>query len=64
VAQSLFHDHVPVKKAGLRLSGSTAAQKAGLGRHTSTSGGRRPDWQLPSMAAFADAVAAELDRPD
>jgi 2-haloacid dehalogenase len=53
VAQSLFHDHVPAKEAGLPTvwinrasSGATPPAQA------------KPDWEFPSMQAFADAVSA------
>jgi 2-haloacid dehalogenase len=60
VAQSLFHDHVPAKQAGLptvwinrRFAnpgwGATPAPRADV----------TPDWTFSSMAAFADAVEAE-----
>jgi 2-haloalkanoic acid dehalogenase type II len=56
-AQSLFHDHVPAKQAGLATvwinrrhgrSGSGATPLAGVSV--------TPDWEFPSMAAFAAAV--------
>ena len=61
VAQSLFHDHVPAKAAGLPTVwidrrhadpgwGATPAPQAGV----------TPDWTFISMAQFADAVAADL----
>ena len=60
VAQSLFHDHVPAKQAGLPTvwinrrhdrpgSGATPAPPADVS----------PDAEFPSMAAFAAAVQAE-----
>jgi 2-haloalkanoic acid dehalogenase type II len=60
VAQSLFHDHVPAKAAGLptvwinRRSGNP-----GWGATPAPPAGVTPDWTFPSMAAFADAVDAE-----
>jgi len=64
VAQSLFHDHVPAKEAGLPTvwinrrhgrpgQGATPAPRAAV----------VPDWEFPSMAAFAEAVAAQPGRP-
>jgi 2-haloacid dehalogenase len=60
VAQSLFHDHVPAKAAGLptvwinRRSGNP-----GWGATPTPQADVAPDWTFPSMAAFADAVDAE-----
>ena len=59
VAQSLFHDHVPAKAAGLPTVwinrrhgqdgwGATPDPRVTIG----------PDLEVPSMAAFADAVEA------
>ena len=60
VAQSLFHDHAPAKRAGLRTVWINR-------RHDRPGGGATPappvevtpDWEFPSMAAFASAVKAE-----
>ena len=60
VAQSLFHDHVPAKAAGLPTVWIDR-------RHDNPGGGATPepgapvtpDWTFTSMAAFADAVDAE-----
>ncbi len=60
VAQSLFHDHLPAKRAGLHTVwinrrhnrpgwGATPAPPADVAR----------DWEFPSMAAFAGAVESE-----
>jgi 2-haloacid dehalogenase len=59
VAQSLFHDHVPARRAGLptvwinrrhgRPGGATPVPAVPV----------TPDWEFPSMRAFADAVAAD-----
>ncbi|SEH03847.1 putative hydrolase of the HAD superfamily [Nonomuraea solani] len=59
VAQSLFHDHVPAKAAGLPTVWINR-------RHDNPGGGATPappsavtpDWTFPSMRAFADAVDA------
>jgi 2-haloacid dehalogenase len=59
VAQSLFHDHVPAKEAGLptvwinRRSGS-----ASWGATPAPSVDVKPDWEFSSMAEFAGAVEA------
>jgi hypothetical protein len=64
VAQSLFHDHVPAQGRPADRLDQPPARQARLGRHTSTPGRRRPGLGTShSMAAFADAVAAESDRP-
>src|SRR5215470_14004668 len=51
VAQSLFHDHVPAQRAGLRT--------VWINRRHAQPGWRAtlaPDWEFPSMAAFAAAA--------
>ena len=59
VAQSIFHDHVPAKAAGLstvwinRRSG-----RAGWGATLPPDTAVQPDWTFPSMADFAAAVLA------
>lgn len=60
VAQSLFHDHVPAKAAGLPtvwINRRHASPGWGATRepHTAVT----PDWTFTSMAEFADAVHAE-----
>jgi putative hydrolase of the HAD superfamily len=63
VAQSLFHDHVPAKTAGLTTVWIDRRQdRPGHGATPVAADGVRPDWRFPSMAAFADAVDAE-DNP-
>jgi putative hydrolase of the HAD superfamily len=58
VAQSLFHDHLPAKRAGLptvwinRRSG-----RPGTGATPSVSPEVSPDWEFDSLQALADAVA-------
>jgi 2-haloacid dehalogenase len=60
VAQSLFHDHVPAKAAGLPTVWINRRHgKRGSGATPEPEIGVTPDWTFPSMAAFADAVAAE-----
>jgi 2-haloalkanoic acid dehalogenase type II len=58
VAQSLFHDHVPAKAAGLATV--WIDRRHGQEGHGATPPvtGVQPDWTFPSMAAFADAVDA------
>jgi 2-haloacid dehalogenase len=63
VAQSLFHDHVPAKKAGLpTVWVNRRRDRPGWGATPAPPADVIPDWEFPSMAAFADAVAAEPDR--
>jgi len=60
VAQSLFHDHVPAKKAGLPTAWiNRRHDRPGWGATPAPSAGVAPDWEFPSMAAFAAAVEAE-----
>lgn len=61
VAQSLFHDHVPAKQAGLPTVWiNRRHDRPGTGATPQPRIQVRPDWEFPSMRAFADAVAAEL----
>ena len=61
VAQSLFHDHVPAKAAGLPAVWINRRHaQPGWGATPDPQAPVTPDWQFPSMAAFADAVDAEL----
>jgi 2-haloacid dehalogenase len=58
VAQSLFHDHVPAKKAGLPTVWINRRHgKPGWGATPAPPGDFSPDWEFPSMRSFADAVA-------
>jgi 2-haloalkanoic acid dehalogenase type II len=58
VAQSLFHDHVPAKEAGLRTAWiNRRHDKPGWGATPAPSADVTPDWEFPSMAAFAAAAA-------
>jgi 2-haloacid dehalogenase len=60
VAQSLFHDHVPAKSAGLRTVWINRRHaKPGWGATPEPPAGVTPDWTFNSMAEFADAVDAE-----
>jgi 2-haloacid dehalogenase len=57
VAQSLFHDHVPAKKAGLRTAWiNRRHNRPGWGATPAPDAGVTPDWEFPSMAAFAAAA--------
>jgi 2-haloacid dehalogenase len=60
VAQSLFHDHVPAQQAGLRTAWiNRRTGRAGWGATPAPRARVVPDWEFPSMAALAYAVAAE-----
>jgi 2-haloacid dehalogenase len=60
VAQSLFHDHVPAKAAGLPTVWIDRRHgKPGSGATPEPETPVTPDWPFPSMAAFADAVDSE-----
>ena len=55
-AQSLYHDHVPAKRLGLRtLWVNRRAGRAGGGATPVPEQSVSPDFEFPSMAAFADA---------
>lgn len=57
VAQSLFHDHVPAKKAGLPTVWiNRRHDRPGWGATPAPPAGVTPDWEFPSMAAFAGAA--------
>lgn len=59
VAQSLFHDHVPAKAAGIPTVWINRRHaKAGWGATPDPRVTVTPDLEVPSMAAFADAVDA------
>jgi 2-haloalkanoic acid dehalogenase type II len=58
-AQSLFHDHVPAKRAGLATAWINRRQdQPGWGATPPPSVDAAPDWEFPSMQAFAGAVEA------
>src|SRR6516164_6185089 len=57
VAQSLFHDHVPAQRAGLRTVWiHRRHDRGGWGATPQPPAPVTPDWEFPSMAAFAAAV--------
>jgi 2-haloacid dehalogenase len=59
VAQSLFHDHVPAQRAGLRTVWiHRRHDRGGWGATPRPPVPVTPDWEFPSMAAFAAAAAA------
>jgi 2-haloalkanoic acid dehalogenase type II len=59
VAQSLYHDHIPAKQAGLPTVWiNRRHDRPGWGATPAPSGAVTPDWEFPSMAAFAAAVDA------
>jgi 2-haloalkanoic acid dehalogenase type II len=59
VAQSLFHDHVPAKAAGLPTVWINRRHaRPGWGATPHPGVAVTPDLEFPSMAAFADAVDA------
>ena len=60
VAQSLFHDHVPAKAAGLPTVWINRRHaNPGWGATPAPSADVTPDWTFTSMGAFADAADAE-----
>jgi 2-haloacid dehalogenase len=60
VAQSLFHDHVPAKRAGLATAWiNRRHDRPGWGATPAPPAEVTPDWEFPSMAAFASAVESE-----
>jgi len=57
VAQSLFHDHVPAQRAGLRTVWiHRRHDRGGWGATPQPPAQVTPDWEFPSMAAFAAGV--------
>jgi 2-haloacid dehalogenase len=57
VAQSLFHDHVPAKRAGLHTVWINRRHaQPGWGATLEPPAPVTPDWEFPSMAAFAAAA--------
>ena len=60
VAQSLFHDHVPAKEAGLPTVWINRRHASpGWGATPEPPAGVTPDWTFRSMRELADAVDAE-----
>jgi putative hydrolase of the HAD superfamily len=58
VAQSLFHDHVPAKQFGLSTVWiNRRHDRPGWGATPEPPAGVTPDWEFPSMQAFARAAA-------
>jgi 2-haloacid dehalogenase len=56
-AQSLFHDHVPAQRAGLRTVWiNRRHDRPGWGATPAPPVDVTPDWEFPSMAAFAAAA--------
>jgi 2-haloacid dehalogenase len=57
VAQSLFHDHMPAKSAGLATVWiNRRHDRPGWGATPQPPAPVTPDWEFPSMAAFAAAA--------
>lgn len=57
VAQSLFHDHVPARRAGLPTVWiNRRHDRPGWGATPEPSAPVNPDWEFPSMSAFAAAA--------
>jgi 2-haloalkanoic acid dehalogenase type II len=54
VAQSLFHDHVPAKQLGLATAWINRRAGRGGEGATPVAAPVKPDWEVPSMAAFAE----------
>jgi len=60
-AQSLFHDHVPAKAAGLRTAWiNRRHDRPGWGATPAPPIEVTPDWEFPSMAAFAAAATGTV----
>ena len=58
VAQSLFHDHVPAQRAGLpTVWANRRHARPGWGATPEPGANVTPDWEFPSMKAFADAAS-------
>ncbi len=63
VAQSLFHDHVPARQAGLATVWiNRRHDRPGWGATPAPDAGVIPDAEFPSLRAFADAAAANGGR--
>jgi 2-haloacid dehalogenase len=60
-AQSLFHDHVPARAAGLRTAWiNRRLGRPGWGATPAPPVGVTPDWEFPSMAAFAATATGSV----
>jgi len=60
VAQSLFHDHVPGKRASLPTVWiNRRRDRPGWGATPAPGSDVTPDWEFPTMAAFAQAGTGE-----
>jgi 2-haloacid dehalogenase len=60
VAQSLFHDHVPAKAAGLATVWINRRHgRPGWGATPAPTTSVTPDWEFTSMQAFAEACSRE-----
>jgi 2-haloacid dehalogenase len=56
-AQSLYHDHVPAKRAGLPTAWiNRRHDRPGWGATPAPPADVTPGWEFPSMAAFAEAA--------
>ena len=61
VAQSLYHDHVPAKRAGLTTVWINRRHaRPGWGATPEPPAPVMPDWEFPSMAAFAAAASGQV----
>lgn len=65
VAQSLFHDHVPAQSVGLHTVwinryGAKRMAAGSLGA-TPAAAPVTPDWEYPTLQAFADAMSADTN---
>ena len=59
VAQSLFHDHVPARAAGLRTAWiDRRHDRPGWGATPPPPAPVTPDWTFPTLTALADALGA------
>jgi 2-haloalkanoic acid dehalogenase type II len=57
VAESLYHDHVPAKRLGLSTVWINRRHAVeGFGATPAPDEDVKPDWQFPSLGAFADAA--------
>jgi putative hydrolase of the HAD superfamily len=64
VAQSLYHDHVPAKQAGLPTVWiNRHHDQPGWGAVPAPPVPVQPDWEFPSMEAFAEAVESAWATP-